>query len=105
MHPSSIDECLPNVGLITTESSGEEPVVDGLIPARGVIEIQLPEEYAEDNINARFYGWSEAESASLLPYWNRDSQNCSTSADESIEQTLPAAGTSRRNSAYVVRCG
>ena len=49
VHPHSIGAGLPDGALITTDqkSSADDPLAEGLIPARGVIEIKSPEEDAE----------------------------------------------------------
>ncbi|MBI3280490.1 MAG: DNA methyltransferase, partial [Acidobacteria bacterium] len=46
IHPHSIGAGLPDGALITTDqkSQADDPLADGLIPARGVIEIKSPEE-------------------------------------------------------------
>jgi hypothetical protein len=48
VHPHSIGAGLPDGALITTDqkSTADDPLADGLIPARGVIEIKSPEEDA-----------------------------------------------------------
>lgn len=49
IHPHSIGAGLPDGALITTDqkSGADDPLAEGLIPARGVIEIKSPEEDAE----------------------------------------------------------
>ena len=46
MHPRSIGAGLPDGALITTDqkSKADDPLADGLIPSRGVIEIKAPDE-------------------------------------------------------------
>jgi hypothetical protein len=50
IHPRSVGAGLPDGALITADqkSKADDPLADGLIPARGVIEIKAPEEEIED---------------------------------------------------------
>lgn len=50
IHPRSIGAGLPDGALITADqkSKADDPLADGLIPARGVIEIKAPDEEIED---------------------------------------------------------
>jgi hypothetical protein len=50
IHPRSIGAGLPDGALITTDqkSKADDPLADGLIPSRGVIEIKAPDEDLQD---------------------------------------------------------
>jgi hypothetical protein len=50
IHPHSIGAGLPDGALITTDqkSSADDPLSEGLIPSRGVIEIKSPDEEAQE---------------------------------------------------------
>lgn len=50
IHPYSIGAGLPDGALITTDqkSLADDPLADGLIPSRGVVEIKAPGEDAEE---------------------------------------------------------
>lgn len=54
LHPHSIGAGLPDGALITTDqkSSADDPLADGLIPSRGVMEIKAPDEDAQATANS-----------------------------------------------------
>src|SRR5450432_3921008 len=54
IHPHSIGAGLPDGALITTDqkSSADDPLADGLIPSRGVMEIKSPDEDAQETANS-----------------------------------------------------
>jgi hypothetical protein len=54
VHPHTIGAGLPDGALITTDqkSSAEDPLADGLIPSRGVIEIKAPDADATATANS-----------------------------------------------------
>ncbi len=54
IHPHSIGAGLPDGALITTDqkSSAEDPLADGLVPSRGVVEIKSPEADASATANS-----------------------------------------------------
>jgi hypothetical protein len=54
IHPHSIGAGLPDGALITTDqkSAADDPLADGLIPSRGVIEIKAPEADAAATANS-----------------------------------------------------
>lgn len=54
VHPRSIGAGLPDGALITADqkSKADDPLADGLIPSRGVIEIKAPNEDAQDVVGS-----------------------------------------------------
>jgi hypothetical protein len=55
IHPHSIGAGLPDGALITTDqkSSADDPLADGLIPSRGVIEMKSPGEDAQETVDSQ----------------------------------------------------
>jgi hypothetical protein len=54
VHPRSIGAGLPDGALVTADqkSKADDPLADGLIPSRGVIEIKAPNEDAQDVVGS-----------------------------------------------------
>jgi hypothetical protein len=54
IHPHSIGAGLPDGALITTDqkSSADDPLAEGLIPSRGVIEIKSPDGDVKETANS-----------------------------------------------------